>query len=181
MQASLGWQGCQACGDFCSFARSFRAGGRVRLLRRLTCWAVMAHVAPGCRVGLLWHLRARLSCRAAVVPAVVALLRAVAACRDYRNLTARNKKNGILSKQAAIVEQHPGSQQQQKTAFCKSRLQSPCIAPAANTRKLLPCKANCAHPESHVASNRTRHLCNAGQSHSVTPAPIAPPWLQPRD
>ena len=124
MQASLGWQGCQACGDFCSFARSFRAGGRVRLLRWLTCWAVVAPVAPACRVGLLWHLRARLSCRAAVVPAVVALLRAVAACRDYRNLTVSNKKNGIPSKLAAIAEQLPGSQQQ-KAAPLQSKLRPP--------------------------------------------------------
>ena len=193
MQASLGWQGCQACGDFCSFARSFRAGGRVRLLRRLTCWAVMAHVAPGCRVGLLWHLRARRTCQAVAEADMLGCsgtCRARMSCRSAvappgQTVVPGDCRTSLLWRCCGllrpVVITATSLSATRKTASLPSWLPSLSNSPAANNRKLLPCKANCAHPESHVASNRTRHLCNAGQSRSVTPAPIAPPWLQPRD
>ncbi|MGE4311362.1 hypothetical protein [Desulfovibrio sp.] len=56
-----------------------------------------------CRVG-------RLSYRP-----VVAQLRAVAACRDYRNLIASNNKNGIPPKQATITVQHPAARTRNST------------------------------------------------------------------
>lgn len=168
---------------------------------RRTCQAVAVADMLGCRGAC----RARLSCRAAVAPpcrrtcqtfAVVDMLgcrgtcRASLSCRSAvappgQTVVSGGCRTSLLWRCCGllrpVVITATSLSATRKTASLPSWLPSLSNSPAANNRKLLPCKANCAHPESHVASNRTRHLCNAGQSHSVTPAPIAPPWLQPRD
>ena len=162
MQASLGWQGCQACGDFCSFARSFRAGGRVRLLRRLTCWAVMAHVAPGCRVGLLWHLRARRTCQAV---AEADMLGCRGTCRARMSC-----RSAVAPPGQTVV---PGDCRTSLLWRCCGLLRPVVITatslPATRKTASLPSRLPSLSNSSAANSNRKQHSVKAGCDHRVSP------------